>query len=211
MMLTDRFNEALVYACNLHREQVRKADGTPYVAHLLAVAALVLEDQGSETEAIAALLHDALEDQGGEQTRQEILQRFGPDVTAIVEGCSETITPPKPPWRERKQQYLEHLRHCSPAVLRVSLADKLHNGRSLLLQLQAQGPQVWDCFHQPNTEILWFYESLGVIYGERWASPFVAEFTRVVARLRLEVTLSRGEYPKETALESDHNPTQSTS
>lgn len=109
-----------MYATRLHAHQTRKIGGIPYIAHLLSVAALVLEAGGDEDEAIAALLHDAVEDQGGIPTRNEIRQRFGDRVVAIVDGCTEFDTLPKPPWQERKTRYLENLRHASPAVRRVS-------------------------------------------------------------------------------------------
>lgn len=194
--LTSRFNEALVYACNLHREQIRKADGTPYVAHLLAVAALVLEDGGSETEAIAALLHDAIEDQGGAATRRVILEKFGSDVTAIVEGCTESMTLPKPPWRERKTHYLANLQQATPSILRVSLADKLHNGRSLLKQIHAQGPAVWQHFHQPASDVRWFYEELLQVYTQRSESSMIHSFQVVVHELQLEVPASSRPYDR---------------
>ncbi len=180
MILSEQFTDALTYACQLHRHQTRKADGTPYIAHLLSVAALVLEDGGSETEAIAALLHDAVEDQGGETTRQAILERFGAEVTAIVDGCTESMQTPKPPWRDRKRQYLENLRCADASVVRVSLADKLHNARSLLFQLQRQGTTVWQHFHQPPGDTLWFYQELLALYAQHSQSPQVQEFARVV-------------------------------
>lgn len=189
--LTHQFNDALIYTCNLHHAQVRKADRTPYVAHLLSVAALVLEDGGTEDEAIAALLHDALEDQGGEATRQEILARFGPTVTAIVEGCTESMIRPKPPWRDRKLRYLANLHQGDAATIRVSLADKLHNGRSLLGQLRHQGLQVWQYFHQPPSETLWFYRELLQIYQQRSRSIHIQDFREVVTQLALEVPTSK--------------------
>ncbi|WP_204101925.1 MULTISPECIES: HD domain-containing protein [Spirulina sp. CCY15215] len=183
MILTKRFTDALTYACTLHCQQTRKADETPYIAHLLSVAALVLEDGGSETEAIAALLHDAIEDQGGEATRQRILGRFGEEVTAIVEGCTESNQMPKPPWRDRKLRYLQNIRNGSPSVVRVSLADKLHNGRSLLFQLQRQGSSVWRHFHQPSEDILWFYQELLAVYQEWGISVRIEEFAEIISRL----------------------------
>ena len=123
--LGPRSAEALVYAARLHAGQTRKASGTPYVAHLLGVASLVLEAGGDEEEAIAALLHDAVEDQGGAAVRQEIRQRFGDRVAAIVDGCSDAETVPKPPWRQRKERFLASLHEADAAVLRVAAADKL--------------------------------------------------------------------------------------
>src|SRR5688500_18605267 len=107
--LTTRFSEALVYAADSHRSQLRKGTAIPYVSHLLAVAAIVFEYGGDENDAIAALLHDAIEDAGGDSARQEIRRRFGAEVVAIVDSCTDAETIPKPPWEERKRAYIEHL------------------------------------------------------------------------------------------------------
>ncbi len=132
----------------LHAEQKRKgSDDIPYIAHLLSVAALVLEEGGTEDEAIAALLHDTIEDQGGPIARAAIEFRFGERVTEIVDGCTDAETTPKPPWKKRKRQYIENIPHVSSEVLRVSLADKLHNARSTLRELRRIGNKVWDRFN----------------------------------------------------------------
>lgn len=182
--LGERFEDALVYATRLHTNQVRKVGGTPYIAHLLSVAALVLEDGGSEDEAIAALLHDAIEDQGGQTTRDEIRQRFGDRVAIIVEGCTESDVIPKPPWKERKLQYLQNLQNASPEVLRVSLADKLHNARSLLMAWREQGDRIWDEFHGTRAEKLWFYSELSHVYQEKHSSSLSQELEWVLELLR---------------------------
>ena len=138
-LLSERFFDALGYAARLHNRQVRKGGGTPYVSHLMAVASLVLEHGGSEDEAIAALLHDAIEDQaehrgGAAALRAEIEQRYGARVLGIVNACTDAEVVPKPPWRARKEQYLRHLGATpDPAYHRVSIADKLHNARAILL------------------------------------------------------------------------------
>src|SRR5205085_11747027 len=124
MSLTQRFEEALAFAARLHKSQLRKGTGVPYVSHLLAVAGIALEHGADEDEAIAALLHDAIEDQGGAATREEIRRRFGDRVVGIVDGCSDTDVSPKPPWRERKEAYIAHVRDASPSVRLVSAADK---------------------------------------------------------------------------------------
>jgi (p)ppGpp synthase/HD superfamily hydrolase len=144
MQLTQRFKDALDYALELHNDQQRKGSDTPYAAHLLAVASLVLEDGGDEEQAIAALLHDAPEDQGGLETLEAIRQRFGDRVADIVHGCTDTYESPKPPWRQRKENYLEHLQIAPEEVRRVSLADKLHNARSILTDLLRSGEVVWE-------------------------------------------------------------------
>src|SRR6185312_6819682 len=123
MELSTRFDEALVFASRLHARQKRKGSGIPYISHLLSVAALVLENGGEKDEAIAALLHDAIEDQGGDTTRQEIRLRFGETVVAIVNGCTDTDGTPKPPWQARKEAYIAHLRTAPPSFLLVSAAD----------------------------------------------------------------------------------------
>lgn len=168
--MTNRFDQAAAYAIDLHRSQVRKATSTPYVAHLFAVCSLVLEDGGTEDEAIAALLHDGPEDQGGEPVLDEIRARFGRDVSLVVAGLSDAMPSPgqaKAPWRERKEGYLRHLAEASPSVLRVSLADKLHNARSILIDLRADGDAVWDRFNAGQQEQAWYYTGLLAIFERR--------------------------------------------
>ena len=146
--LTRRFDEALVYATHLHEGTFRKETSIPYVSHLLAVCARVLEDGGSEDEAIAALLHDAVEDAGGRERLGAIRARFGERVAAIVAGCSDTDQSPKPPWRERKERYIGHLKtEADASTLRVSLADKLHNARAILRDHRAMGEAIWGRFN----------------------------------------------------------------
>ncbi|MBD2023917.1 HD domain-containing protein [Leptolyngbya sp. FACHB-711] len=182
--LTDRFEQALVLAHRLHANQVRKVSGIPYIAHLLSVTAFVLEDGGTEDEAIAALLHDAIEDQGGQAIRAEIQTRFGDRVAAIVEGCTDSATVPKPPWKERKQHYLENLRAASPEVVRVSLADKLHNARSLLRDWRKFGSSIWQQFSSDSEQRLWFYQELVSLYKAADAGGMSEEFARTVEDLR---------------------------
>jgi len=186
--LTERFGQALLYAFQLHQRQRRKGSQTPYIAHPLGVAALVLEDGGDEDEAIAALLHDAAEDQGGLETLEQIRLKFGAHVASIVDGCTDTYETPKPLWRPRKEDYLGHLQTASPSVLRVSLADKLHNARAILVDLSSQGDQVWRRFNGGKAGSLWYYRSLGQIFQQlqrsgRINSPLVARLDEVVARI----------------------------
>lgn len=157
--LGQNFQAALVYASQLHQHQLRKASTVPYISHLLSVSALVLEDGGSESEAIAALLHDAVEDQGGETTADEILQRFGEEVWEIVLGCTEPPELKGQPWKVRKQAYLAQIAEASPSVRRVSRADKLHNARSTLRDFQREGKAVWERFGGKREGTLWFYRS----------------------------------------------------
>jgi len=164
MELTSRFDEALQYASALHRQQKRKGTQIPYLGHLLAVASLVIEAGGDEDCAIAALLHDAAEDQGGGETLDEIHRRFGERVAGIVLGCTDTFETPKPAWRPRKEAYLAHLRTASSEVRLVSLADKVHNVRSVVSDLLGVGESVWDRFTGGKTGTLWYYRSLMNIY-----------------------------------------------
>jgi (p)ppGpp synthase/HD superfamily hydrolase len=181
--LSQRFTDALVYAAGLHATQVRKGSGVPYVAHLLAVAAIALEHGADEDEAIAALLHDAIEDQGGDATRQELRRRFGDRVTAIVDGCTDTDLDPKPPWRQRKEAYLAHLPGASDSVRLVSASDKLHNARSLLADYRQLGEAVWARFNGSRDGTLWYYRALVTTYRQAGGSPLVDELDRVVSQI----------------------------
>ncbi len=181
--LSQRFEQALVYAARLHAGQRRKGSNVPYLAHLLAVSAIVLENGGNEDEAIAALLHDAAEDQGGEATLQEIHRRFGPQVAAIVDGCSDTMESPKPAWQRRKQAYLHHLPSASASVRLVSAADKLHNACSILRDYRQLGSAVWMRFRGGKEGTLWYYRALVQTYRSVADSPLIEELDRVVSEL----------------------------
>jgi (p)ppGpp synthase/HD superfamily hydrolase len=180
---THRFEDALVLAHQLHAKQKRKGTSIPYVGHLLAVTSLVIENGGTEDEAIAALLHDAIEDQGGDRIRRVIRERFGENVLAIVEGCTDTDETPKPPWRKRKADYIAHVRHASPSVRLVSMADKLHNARSILQDYRTYGNTVWERFTVGKDESLWYYRSLVEAFRAAGTSPLLEEIDRVVSEL----------------------------
>lgn len=182
-MLSERYEDALIFATRLHSRQVRKGSRVPYITHLLTVSALVLEDGGSEDEAIAALLHDAIEDQGGDSARQEILRRFGPNVARIVEGCTDADTLPKPPWRERKEAYLAHLYEAPADVRRVSAADKLHNARCVVRDFREQGEVFWSKFKGGKDGTLWYFHELVKIFQSFDRSLLVDELARTVAEL----------------------------
>ncbi len=183
MKLSAKYSEALVYAADLHRDQVRKGVGIPYVSHLLAVSSLVLEAGGDETAAIAALLHDALEDQGRDgATEREIRERFGEDVLVIVKGCTDAEVVPKPPWRARKEAYVAHLPHASAQVRLVSSADKLHNARAIVADLRKHGSALWGRF-TGGRESLWYYASLVRAFREAGGGPLVEELARTVAEM----------------------------
>ncbi len=162
--LSDRFSQALVYAANLHRLQTRKGRDIPYIGHLLGVASLVLESGGDEEMAIAALLHDAVEDQGGRPRLNEIRTMFGDRVAHIVEGCTDSDAEDpaqKAPWCERKERYIHHVEHeADPEVRLVSLADKVHNARAILLDFFEVGEAVFDRFSGRKQGTLWYYRAL---------------------------------------------------
>jgi (p)ppGpp synthase/HD superfamily hydrolase len=179
--LSPRFDQAVTEARRLHGGQRRKGTDIPYVAHLLSVAAIVLEDGGSEDEAIAALLHDVIEDVPREGTEQHIRELFGDRVAHIVRACSDATTRPKPPWLERKQAYLAHLETADEDVLRVSLADKLHNARAIVYDLRTIGDDVWTRFNAANADDqLWYYRSLADVFARRKPGPLADELARVV-------------------------------
>lgn len=182
-MTTARFEEALAFAAHLHREQLRKGSGVPYVAHLLSVCALALENGADEDEAIAALLHDAIEDQGGDVARQEIRRRFGERVASIVDGCTDAEVTPKPPWRARKEQYIAHMLSAPPSVRLVSACDKLHNARSILADYRVVGEALWKRFSGGREATLWYYRALVGAYQSHGTSPLVEELDRVVSEV----------------------------
>ena len=163
--LTNRFVDAVAYATDLHLGQTRKGSGVPYVGHLLGVCSLVLEEGGTEDEAIAALLHDAGEDQGGERQLALIRDRYGAAVEEIVRACSDTLLEDKPAWQARKEQYLAHLEHQPRPVLIVSLADKLFNARAILRDYQSVGDELWTRFTGDQDGQLWYYRSLSDIFS----------------------------------------------
>ncbi len=182
-MLTTRFEDALVYAARLHADQTRKQTHIPYISHLLGVTSLVIEHGGGEDEAIAALLHDAIEDQGGAATRSAIAQRFGETIAEMVSQLSDTDATPKPPWRARKEAYLAHLPHVSAAVRLVSAADKLHNLRSILADYRSLGDAVWRRFNGGKSGTLWYYRSLTEIFTCYGPPSLAAELERTLAEL----------------------------
>ncbi len=184
MMLTSRFETALIYAFRTHSGQKRKGTEIPYISHLLSVSALVMEAGGTEDEVIAALLHDAVEDQGGLERLEEIRAQFGANVAIIVEGCTDSFETPKPEWWERKRWYLEHLPEANPSVLLVSVADKLHNSRCILKDYRELGEALWGRFNAGKEGTLWYYRELVTAYQKAEAPhKLVAELDRVVAEI----------------------------
>nr|MDQ2731363.1 HD domain-containing protein [Armatimonadota bacterium] len=152
--------EAFCFANRLHGGQTRKGTKIPYMTHLIGVMALVIDNGGDEEQAMAALLHDAVEDQGGQRTIDEIKRRFGDRVALIVEGCTDTYTEPKPEWLPRKKQYLEHLNGAPVEVRLVSLADKVHNTRAIVSDRNQIGDKVWERFTASREQTLWYYGEL---------------------------------------------------
>lgn len=182
--LSNRFEDALVYATRLHATQTRKGTDIPYVSHLLAVTSLVIEAGGTEDEAIAALLHDGPEDQGGEKTLSTIRERFGSKVADIVADCSDTFEEEKPPWSERKRAYLAHLSSAPASVLLVSCADKLHNARAILADYRSVGEALWERFRGGKEGTLWYYRALVSSYAAASEPPVLLDqLERVVTEL----------------------------
>lgn len=185
MKLSTRFQSALLLSAELHAKQSRKGTKIPYVSHLLGVASIVLEYGGNEDEAIAALLHDAIEDQGGAATARLIQRRFGGKIRRIVTECTDTDQKPKPPWKERKMAYINHL--LDKKTLRsarfVSAADKLHNARSILKDYREIGEKLWKRFNASKIETLWYYRSLVQTFRAVLKNAIVEEFDRVVSEI----------------------------
>jgi len=182
-VLTGQFEKALVYGARLHATQYRKGTSRPYLAHLLGVASIVLTHGGDEDEAIAALLHDAVEDQGGLKTLRAIRKKFGARVARIVDGCTDSYTEPKPPWLDRKRAYVKRLADESAEVRLVSAADKLSNARETLYELRVHGDVVFDRFAGKKEGTLWYYRALVNEFRKAGSTPLVEEFDRVVTEL----------------------------
>lgn len=182
--LGPRFEQALLLACALHRLQPRKASGVPYVAHLLGVASLVLEEGGSEEIAIAALLHDAAEDQGGERVLDEIAAAFGAEVARWVRQASDTLTFPKPEWELRKRRHLEEIPEADREARLIMLADKVYNARSILADHARVGDSVWERFSRPREATLWYYESLLEVFERELAPVLYDALGECVQRMK---------------------------
>ena len=185
--LTGRFDDAVRYAREVHAGQTRTGRAVPYFAHLLGVASIVLDDGGNEDEAIAALLHDAAEDQGGRPRLDDIRSRFGDAVAQIVEDCTDSWETAKKPWAERKRVYAEHARTLPPPSLRVSVADKVHNTYALLRDLRNEGESVWQRFNAAPDDVMAYYQSLVRSYREAGGGKLVDELERIVRGIEREM------------------------
>jgi (p)ppGpp synthase/HD superfamily hydrolase len=185
--LSGRLDDAFQYAHAVHAEQTRKGTASPYISHLMGVSSIVLDDGGSEEEAIAALLHDAAEDHGGRDRLADIRRRFGDAVARIVEDCTDSWDEPKPPWAERKRAYVEHARKLPGPSLRVSAADKVHNAYAILRDVRNIGEAVWDRFSATADDVVAYYEGLVRAYREAGGGRLVDELDRIVRGIRREM------------------------
>lgn len=184
-MLTDRIAQALALAVEAHDGQRRKGTDIPYITHPMAVASIALEHGADEEQAMAALLHDAVED-GGAHYAQRIREQFGNRVADIVQGCTDGVpdaTGIKPPWKERKVRYIAHLQHAHEDVLLVSGSDKLHNARAIVEDLLTIGPSVFNRFSASKEQTLWYYETLAGVFTQR-GTPVAKALNDTVLRMR---------------------------
>jgi (p)ppGpp synthase/HD superfamily hydrolase len=181
-----KFVAALCYAADLHAKQFRKRTGRPYIGHLLGVTSITIEYGGDEEMAIAALLHDAVEDQGGLPRLREIRRNFGKRVAYIVDGCTDSYTQPKPAWLGRKQAYVARVAKESAEVRLVSAADKLSNVRETLHDVRLQGESVFERFEGRKEATLWYYRELVRVFRKAGNNPLIEELDRAVTQLEAE-------------------------
>lgn len=181
--LTKTFDAAVQYALRIHRQQERKGSRVPYATHLLGTAAIVLHFGGSEEQAIAALLHDAAEDQGGRRRLADIRRKFGERVAHIVEGCTDTFEDPKPEWGPRKEAYIARIATEAADVRFVSAADKLDNARAIVADLRQHGAAVWSRF-KGGKRSLWYYEELVRAFRNGGASSLVEQLAVTVREMK---------------------------
>jgi (p)ppGpp synthase/HD superfamily hydrolase len=183
MRLSRHFEKALTYATRIHGGQLRKKTRIPYIAHIIGVAAIAMEYGANETEAIAALLHDAVEDCGGAKRLRDIERKFGKKVARIVDGCTDTDRTPKPPWLERKKAYIAHVRHAPMPTKLVSASDKLHNVRAILMDYRKEGETLWSRFNAGKHGALWYYRALVNAFTGKRIEPLVEELNRTLTQL----------------------------
>ena len=178
-----RVVEAFAMMHELHRDQRRKGGDIPYITHLMAVAALVGEHGGDEDCFIAALLHDAVEDQGGEAVLLRIREAFGDKVAALVLGASDTMEVPKPPWRARKEKHIAHMREADADLRMLLCADKIHNARAIIGDLRNCPPDYWRRFNGGKEGTLWYYRTACDALGHGWEHPLLDLLQREVEGL----------------------------
>jgi (p)ppGpp synthase/HD superfamily hydrolase len=181
--LSPQFEKALIYATRIHGGKLRKKTRIPYIGHILGVTAIALEYGANETEAIAALLHDVVEDCGGVKRLRDIERKFGRKVARIVKGCTDTDQTPKPPWRKRKENYIAHLQRASASTRLVSAADKLHNTRAILHHLRQEQDSLWSRFNGGKEGALWYYRSLVSAFRKHGSNALIEELDRVVTEI----------------------------
>jgi (p)ppGpp synthase/HD superfamily hydrolase len=191
-----RLQQAFRYAAEKHDGQTRKKSAVPYLSHLMAVASLVLEAGGDEDMAMAALLHDVVEDCGGMPRLREIRKQFGPRVAKIVEGCTDSFVEPKPEWLERKKDYLRAVKHVDAETRLVSAADKLHNVRTILADYRQHGEAIWTRFNGKKEGTLWYYRALSAEYQRRGRNRITRELALAVKELERAVDVRPGSAPK---------------
>ena len=190
MALGPRFNEAFVFAAEKHAGQTRKRTAVPYISHLMGVASLVLEGGGGEDEAVAALLHDVVEDCGGYPMLEEVRRCFGDRVATIVDGCTDSYAVPKPEWKQRKMEYLDGLDQAGNDIRLVSAADKLHNARTILADYRQEGDAIWDRFNGRRDGTLWYYRSVLEVLQKGKPNRLIDELENVVTQLETLVNKS---------------------
>jgi len=196
LILSPKFEQALLYAATIHAGQTRKGTTVPFLAHLMSVASIALEHGADENQAIAALLHDAVERAGGQARLEDIRARFGEKVAEIVEGCTQPRGTPEPPWRARKAAFIAHLPRSLDSVRLVAAADKLHNARTILRELRALGDSVWDRYSGGKEGMLWYYRCLVQAFKTGGLNPLVEELERVVTEIeRLAKTKESETHP----------------
>jgi (p)ppGpp synthase/HD superfamily hydrolase len=186
LILSTRYDAAMAFALEKHRAQVRKESNVPYATHLISVSALVGEFGGDEEQMIAGLLHDVIEDQDVQPA--ELEQRFGARVARIVVGCTDSVATPKPPWKQRKENYLKALATKHPDIKLVSACDKLHNATAIARDLcdPQVGPNVWGRFTAEKEQVRWYYRSLVEALRHDWRHRVVTELDGVVAFLEAD-------------------------
>ena len=186
MEYSSRIVAAFGFAYDLHRKQKRKGSEAPYITHLMGVAAIVGRHGGDETQFIAALLHDAVEDQGGKDTLDLIRERFGGKAARYVEACSDSDIVPKPPWLDRKERFIKKTASVSPEVKLIIAADKLDNCRTTISDLREKGNEVWTRFKADRNSVLWYYAEMVRALAVGWSHPALRELADAVDALHRE-------------------------